>query len=341
MILRYLKQQMLLPIKEYIINQRVNIRGIDVLILSFTIEKDENSLWMMYANQELYGDRFDDEYIVESRTNREKLLRGINASSKHKDLHIRQMEIQGHIVNFSSSSSSSIYNMDSEGIMRLQHFVESGLISNEWDDVKLENLVIAQYKQMDEEIAPNIDNTKELDIKLYVDRDSREISIQHPFKIQFGKQEMGTKIVYYDEELGKENYFFINEIYSFDVYEDIKKKVDKIEDVEMRGKNLEIFIEGLERIYPRDKNLAVIKYEAADNTQLNFHMKEYLEAEPIYSDSAIGIIWGSKEDEIGINGYKLRECVLQPIDKDFSGELEIELFSRFLEIPEETIESIG
>ena len=47
---------------------------------------------------------------------------------------------------------------------------------------------------------------------------------------------MGTKIVYYDEELGKENYFFINEIYSFDVYEDIKKKVDKIEDVEMRGK---------------------------------------------------------------------------------------------------------
>ena len=39
MILRYLKQQMLLPIKEYIINQRVNIRGIDVLIFEFHYRK--------------------------------------------------------------------------------------------------------------------------------------------------------------------------------------------------------------------------------------------------------------------------------------------------------------
>ncbi len=37
--LRYLMQEMLLPKEEYIINKRVNIQGLDVLVLSFTIEK--------------------------------------------------------------------------------------------------------------------------------------------------------------------------------------------------------------------------------------------------------------------------------------------------------------
>lgn len=108
----------------------------------------------------------------------------------------------------------------------------------------------------------------------------------------------------------------------------------------MREKNLNIFMEALENICPRDKNLAVIKYETVDNIQLNFYIKDYLEAAPICSNSTIGIIGSSNKKEIGINGYKLRECVLQPIDKDFSGEMEIELFSQFLEIPGEIVKSM-
>ena len=109
-------------------------------------------------------------------------------------------------------------------------------------------------------------------------------------------------------------------------------------------------MEALEKICPRDKNLAVIKYETLDDTQLNFYFKEYLDAGPIIyrndnstigGASSVGIIWGSNEKGIGINGYKLRECVLQPIDKSFSGELEIELFSRYLQIPGETVRVIG
>lgn len=54
------------------------------------------------------------------------------------------------------------------------------------------------------------------------------------------------------------------------------------------------------------------------------------------SSASIGFI--CKCDEIGINGYKLRECVMQPVDKDFSGKIELELFSRYVETPEETVE---
>ena len=43
--LKYFKEKMLIPTEEYIINKLVNIRGVDVLLLSFTVEKDKSTLW--------------------------------------------------------------------------------------------------------------------------------------------------------------------------------------------------------------------------------------------------------------------------------------------------------
>lgn len=195
MMLKYLKQQMLLPIKEYIINQHVNIRGMDVLILSFTVDKEKNILWIIYEDKDFFISEIDCEYREEIKTNREGKLHSLEECSKHKDFYIKQMEIQGQIVNFSSSRSSHINISNLEEIMQLQHFTEKGLILEEWNDVNLGDLVIAQYEQMEGEILPSIDKTKELDIKLYIDQSFIEIPIQHPFKVDYGKQDIGTKIV--------------------------------------------------------------------------------------------------------------------------------------------------
>ncbi len=342
---------MIIPTKEYIINKAVNIRGVDVLILSFTIEEDKNCLWLIYQQENIPEDELLDEldgmeyeYVEKVKTNRENKLKSIERKSREKYFFIKEMEIQNQIVTFGSSSSSIIHDMNMEGVMKLQHFVEKGLSLDEWDDVNLENLVITQYEQSKDESAPIIDDTKELNLKLCINPDSREIQVQHPFKVGFGKQDIGTKITYYDEELAKENYFFIDEIYSFDVYKDMEEKVEKIEDEEMRQNMINNLMEVLGSICPRDKNLAVIKYETVDNRQLNFYMKDHLDTVPITyrtndstigGASSVGIIWGSNEEGEGINGYKVRGCVLQPIDKDFDGELEIELFSRYLQIPED------
>ena len=43
------------------------------------------------------------------------------------------------------------------------------------------------------------------------------------------------------------------------------------------------------------------------------------------------------KNEKGINGYYKRTDNLQSIDKDFSGKIDIELFSKYVEIPEEVI----
>ena len=336
--LKHLKQEMLLPEKEYIINKVVTIQELDVLILSFTIEKDKNCLWTISASEEFTpGKRYKgyDESDEKWRTNREELID--NIKNRRRNVHIKEMEIQGQAVRFGSSGSSPIYDMNRAGIMALQHFMEKGLISEEWDYVKLQNLVITNYEQIEGEEDPIIDINKELDISLHINEDFVEVPIQHPFKLDFGKQNIGKKISYYDEKLEKDNHFFLNEIYSFDVYEDMKKKVEEIEDIEIRENTLNNFIEAIEMICPRDKNLAVIKYETPDNVQLSFNMKEFLDGEPkVYESGGVGI-WASYGEGLGINGYKLQECVLHPIDKDFDGEIELELFSRFLKIPGEVI----
>ncbi|NLM44355.1 MAG: hypothetical protein GX201_10135 [Clostridiales bacterium] len=342
MLLKHLKQQMLLPVEEYIINKAVNIRGTEVLLLSFTVEKDKNSLWVLYENHNLNDDSCDEEYHEEfytereeMTTNREEFLHHIKESHRQKYFHIKDMEMQGNIIRFGSSTSSPIYDRNIEGKMHLQHFVEKGLISEEWDEKRLENLVIARYDQMEDEELPKIDKTKELSVVLRIDRDIREVAIQHPFVVKFGKQDIGTKVTYYDETLEKESYFFIDEIYSYDPYEDILEKSKQIEDPEERENMIQHITKALETVCPKGKKLAVIKYETEDETQLRFVMKDYLEAKPVHSCSSIGFI--CKNDEIGINGYKLKECVMQSIDKDFNGELEIELFSKYVVIAEETI----
>ena len=91
MILKYLRQQMLLPQEEYIINKHANIRGVDVLLLSFTIEEDKNRLWLMYENKDLIVDDFDNEYPKKFKTNREKLLNSIEERRRDTYLYIKEM----------------------------------------------------------------------------------------------------------------------------------------------------------------------------------------------------------------------------------------------------------
>lgn len=45
----------------------------------------------------------------------------------------------------------------------------------------------------------------------------------------------------------------------------------------------------------------------------------------------------STDNEIGINGYKKWLDYLEPIEKDANDEVEIELFSKYIKIPSETI----
>lgn len=344
MYLGRLKELLFHPDEEFVINKKVNIRGEDVLLLSFTKENNRGSLWIMKKRDIAE----EDIYELESKTRRKEKLDHIESSNRNPQFFINKMEIQGISLEFDTASNYYIAEDDVRGVIKLLHFIELGLIPEEWDSLELENLVITQYQQKEGDIGQNIDTTKDLSIVLYIGQDIRQVPILHSFKIQMGKYDKGKKIVYYDKELGRESCFYINEIGSYDPYEDIENKVKIIEDMEQREKILNDLISGLEEYCPRGKSLAFIEYETEDDTQLEFYLKEYLDSSLVIHEynTETGVIGRSTgfmvlampDKDRGINGYKLRACMMQAIDKDFEGELEIELFSRYLTIPEEKIE---
>lgn len=338
--LKDLREWVITPKEECIIKQSFNIKGMDVYLLSFTIEEDKNTLWVIYEEEdnfegELYQD--SEEFFDLSVTNRQDKLKEIMQNNLSNSFHINEMEIQDQIISFNSSSFSHMHMENTMSMLLLGHFIEREVMPRTWDDKKIKNLVIGQFVQSGDEKAPTIDKSKDLDISFTISTRIREAQIQHSFTAKIGKREEAEKIIYYDEEFEKKSCFYINEISSVNLYEDLEKSLEKIEDLKLRELTYKNVLEALENTYPKDKNLALIKYETEDDRQLNFYMKDYLDAEIVSGSGSSVIAFLSNRKEKGVKGYKLRECILQPIDKDFEGSLEIELFSRYIEIPEETI----
>lgn len=98
------------------------------------------------------------------------------------------------------------------------------------------------------------------------------------------------------------------------------------------------YIYDLEEICPSDKAVILLYYETEDGGQLNFLLKDYLEDVPMHNLED-GIMYDHKVSLScrgkGIHDYPLRVEILKRVEKDFDETLEIELFSRYIEIPEE------
>ena len=96
-------------------------------------------------------------------------------------------------------------------------------------------------------------------------------------------------------------------------------------------------MDGVKSTCPENMDYTAIYYENKQNTQLRFLSKEYLNKKPMYDSSCTSMYWMS-ENKTGINGYVQYTDGLTPVKKDFSGELDIELFSKFVVLPKENIE---
>ncbi|MGI6345254.1 MAG: hypothetical protein ACOX18_09450 [Bacillota bacterium] len=334
MLLRHLRQRLLLPEAEQVINQRASVRGLDVLLLSFTVEAGQNSLWLICRAAPAPLPGVGPEWGFGTR--REKLLQDI-ARCNLPHLQLDALEIAGQRITFSHSTSRSLAAVDNEAYAPLQHFAEQGLLPAEWDGTPLENLTIVRYQQTEGESLPRPEPASELPVRLHVAREFREIPIQQPFTAEFGQQPPGTRVGYRDPVSGQESYFFIAELSSYDPYRATIQGLSRIADPRERKKARKHLLRAIQRVCPQGQHLAVIRYETPDGVQLRFLLQDYLDAPPEHSNTASAIGFISSNQEFGANGYRQRECVLQPVDRDCRGQLRLELFSRVEEIPAEVV----
>lgn len=342
MLLKDLKKNMILPRKEILINKIVKIREIDVHLISITSEEDRNVLWAIYQSPCHMDEEIDPEERTEYTSNRDKMINNITKERSSCDISIYEMIIQNKKMTFSSSSGSRVLHSNYEEYMKLQHFIEGGMSTTNWDEVDVSNIFIVAYKQSEDEEFPEIDLSRELDITIKISNNSKQILVDPPMpiRLKFGEMEKGNKFYFYDPIEKKERIFYINKMEHYDIWEDINQKFESEEMQAFPKEQLEEmkeqYLDGLGEICPKGMNLAMLEYEAEGDIQLDFYTKEYLEKKPVYRSSSTGILFRS-DKEFGINGLKSRLCMIKPVEKDFNGSIDIELFSWYMKIPEEII----
>lgn len=338
MIFKELREKMFFEKEEIIINKKVNVRGKEILLLSLVKSNDSNKLWTLHINDDKEEDVFQFEGFT---TNRDEQINNINRNRESDFINIKELLIQNQKVIFQSSSATAIEYMDNDKIFMLQHFIEKGMITKDWDNININNIIISTYEQLEEESFPEVNGDEKIIITLKIDETFKNVLVQHPFTVTLRKCNENTKIYYFDEDSKEENFFYLNGIEKYDLWKDTLKNIEiamKNIDESEREEVKNDCISSVEKQCPKDKELITISYENEDDIQLCFFTKEYLEKEPVYNEGSSSMIL-SCGGERGINGYGKRIESLKQIEKDFAGELEleIELFSKYIKIPEEII----
>lgn len=341
MLLGQLKQKMLLPKKDIFINKTVEVRGTPVYLIAITWEEHRNVLWVMHqlpCHPEEDGEfRERSEYT----TNRDEMSRSIYKRMGSPSLYISEIVFQKQKMVFTSSSSKYMNTMDYEGCMQLQHFMENGMDTTGWEEAAVERMVITAYEQEAKGEFPAIDLSREPDITVKVGRAFGEVLINQPLSLEFGEIEKGRRFHFQDAFENKNRIFYIDGLVRYDLWGETKKKFEdeqlKALPEEQARQIKEQYMASIEKICPEGMDLALLEYETEDGAQLNFYAREYLDEKPVHETSMISMMFFSPEKEMGMNGFKSRMCMIKPVEKDFNGSIDIELFSWNMDLPEETI----
>lgn len=341
MLLRDLMQTMFLPKKEIFINKIVKIRDIDVYLISITMEEHKNVLWAMYQLPCHLDEGIDSEDETEYTSNRNELINNTREKMRSPYINISEIMIQKQKMIFSSSSAGAISYRDFEGYMQLQHFIENGMDTTNLNEVDLANIIIVTYEQKESEKFPKIDLSKELDITLKISKDFTQVLINQPITLEFGEIEKGKKLYFYDPIEKKNHVFYIDKMNHYDIWEEVNRNLeDQLMQVLPKEQIMQMkeqYMIVLEKTCPKGMNLAMLEYETEDDVQLDFYSKEYLDKRPVPSTSSVSMMLFKSDRELGNNGFKSRVCMIKPVEKDFIGSIDVELFSLFVEIPEEVI----
>ncbi len=341
MLLKDLKETMLIPGKEIIINKMARIREKDIHLISITLEEHRKVLWAMCHMPR----SSDDVKVLTERTgpvtNREKMLNNLGSERNSFRMHLSEVTLQEHKMTVSSSGARGMNHMNYEGYMQLQHFIENGTIPAIWDEVDLDNIVIVSYElEMSGEI-PEIDSSKELEITLKLGKEFRQMPINQSMRLEFGEMKKGAGFCFYDPIGKRERTFYLDGLEHFDIWEDAKNKYTdewtKALPKEQVDRMKEQYLAQLEKTCPNGMDLAVLEYEMEDGAQLNFYSADYLNETPSPDSSSAFVLLLSSDKQPGMNGLRSRKCIIAPVDKNFNGSMDVELFSWYMEVPEEII----
>ncbi|MEJ8305160.1 hypothetical protein [Saccharibacillus sacchari] len=350
MLLKELKETMLIPDREILLNRLVSINSADVLLISITSENGVNKLWTLRQIPNWMYEENPDYQPEENRTHRQRMQGSLQERVAFGDQEdgISKMIIQGKPMTFGMSQSTFCTEQDHEAYMKVQHFVEKGMKLASFADVRVDRLFLTFYEQDASELFPDLDLEKELNITLKFNSTFRTVAVHtEPIELEFGDTPEGGKYYFYDPVAGKQRTFSIKALKREDVWKkaeaNFEKPAAQSSTTEEWQQFKEQYLDGLELACPKHQDLAVLDYESEDNLRLQFYAKDFLDAKPkVMTDTDVAgkllfSVFYSSESRPDANGVKLRTTAIGLVDKTFDGTLVVELVNYDMELPEKTI----
>lgn len=261
MILREMKERMLLPERQLIINKACEIRGRKVVIAAITQQNGKNSLWLLLQCPHPSNDQEDAScaWLDAEHTHRLALERHVRFSASGRHFTIKEAVIRGQKLTFAGSSGSSIEEDDISEMMKLQYLLQQKIDFSIFDDMEMSSLFLYEYElketpffsegelthpdgmtsQTEQEPFSVILELDDEHVEKYIGRRYRMCFEQETAKAQelfdspktAERQEAfcdarsaGERESFYDAQTGKEHYFYVNKLARHDVWAEIEAK---------------------------------------------------------------------------------------------------------------------
>ena len=167
--------------------------------------------------------------------------------------------------------------------------------------------------------------------------------VEQPVTLTVG-EDYPEKLWFKDQMTGETHWAQINRVYLQDMWSDMMKNFDDPRYTErFTAKEIEKAKLDYERhsatVCPRGMCLPAVEYECEEDLTLQFYSKAWLEAEPVISNSATGIIMATTDQKLGVSGLKLKIALIQePVPADTQSiDAELFYFQRIEHRPDVTL----
>ncbi len=169
----------------------------------------------------------------------------------------------------------------------------------------------------------------------------KTIKVNKTLNLKMG--EYGGKKYSIRNKLTKEKQFiYIDRLVHYDIWKEAEThfnnpKYKKIATDEQISHMKQQYLESLPSICPKSMDLAVLEYETEKETNLGIYTKEFLNEKP-KSNSGSSMLLLLHSDSKPLKGHKVRSCIIEPIEKNFNGIINLEIFDAIENLPDEEIE---
>lgn len=327
------------PEREIILNKPLRIRGQEAVLAALASYGGKSCLWLFYH-----------------RPLPEWLLRGEPEASTHREEREHAMLdarlnrfwpqslcIQGHLLSFTSAGALPLSG-NPEARAPFEYFTGKGVSSGALAHIPERDISVMHCSFEDESIFSVFEPSLPPGLALTVGSEHEELPVHARHSLTPGAPPEEKRFTFTRPD-GTECGYYLNGLSLHDFpapTPEQRREAAK----QMRAQGLSdaqiARIQKSERnACPEGHKLLALAYESEGDIQLSFYTEAYLDAAPEYTGGAASIAVLVSENEKGPHGHREQCCCLGPVPETLTGQVELELFSFYRRLPEETIRIDG